>query len=131
MSDFVTLKSNSDFRRLYNRGKAVTDPALVVYYSKNRAGICRIGITTSNAFENSEKIDLEQYIDKDKLLKYEDEIFIDKNVFDEMINYGISNLNKAKAKHDVIEAYYIPNMKFDEIDKFKDDLLNRIKSYEK
>ena len=48
-----------------------------------------------------------------------------------MINYGISNLNKAKAKHDVIEAYYIPNMKFDEIDKFKDELLNRIKSYEK
>ena len=90
-----------------------------------------IGITTSNAFENSETIDLEQYLDKDKLLKYEDEIFIDKKIFDEMINYGISNLNKAKAKHDVIEAYYIPNMKFDEIDKFKDDLLNRIKSYEK
>ena len=90
-----------------------------------------IGITTSNAFENSETIDLEQYIDKDKLLKYEDEIFIDKKIFDEMINYGISNLNKAKAKHDVIEAYYIPNMKFDEIDKFKDELLNRIKSYEK
>ena len=90
-----------------------------------------IGITTSNSFENSETIDLEQYIDKDKLLKYEDEIFIDKKIFDEMINYGISNLNKAKSKHDVIEAYYIPNMKFDEIDKFKDELLNRIKSYEK
>ena len=53
MSDFVTLKSNSDFRRLYNRGKAVTDPALVVYYSKNRAGICRIGITTSKKIGNA------------------------------------------------------------------------------
>ena len=53
MSDFVTLKSNSDFRRLYNRGKAVTDPALVVYYSKNRAGICRIGITTGKKIGNA------------------------------------------------------------------------------
>ncbi len=53
MSDFVTLKSNSDFRRLYNRGKTVTDPALVIYYSKNRAGICRIGITTSKKIGNA------------------------------------------------------------------------------
>ncbi len=53
MSDFVTLKCNPDFRRLYNRGKAITDPALVVYYSKNRAGICRIGITTSKKIGNA------------------------------------------------------------------------------
>lgn len=53
MSDFVTLKSNPDFRRLYNRGKAITNPALVVYYSKNRAGICRIGITTSKKIGNA------------------------------------------------------------------------------
>ncbi len=53
MSDFVTIKSNSDFRRLYNRGKAVTDPALVIYYTKNRAGICHIGITTSKKIGNA------------------------------------------------------------------------------
>ena len=53
MTDFVTLKSNPDFRRLYNRGKAITNPALVVYYSKNRAGICRIGITTSKKIGNA------------------------------------------------------------------------------
>ena len=53
MSNFVTLNCNSDFRRLYNRGKAVADPALVIYYSKNRAGICRIGITTSKKIGNA------------------------------------------------------------------------------
>lgn len=53
MSDFVTLKSNPDFRRLYNRGISITDPALVIYYSKNRAGICRIGITTSKKIGNA------------------------------------------------------------------------------
>ena len=53
MLDFVTLKMNGDFRRLYNRGKAVTNPALVMYYMKNRAGICRIGITTSKKIGNA------------------------------------------------------------------------------
>ncbi len=53
MSDFVTLKLNGDFRRLYNRGKAVTNPALVMYYSKNRAGNCRIGITTGKKIGNA------------------------------------------------------------------------------
>lgn len=53
MLDFVTLKMNGDFRRLYNRGKAVTNPALVMYCMKNRAGICRIGITTSKKIGNA------------------------------------------------------------------------------
>ncbi len=53
MSDFVTLNANADFRRLYNRGKAVIHPALVIYYSKNRAGICRIGITTGKKIGNA------------------------------------------------------------------------------
>lgn len=53
VSDFITLNSNSDFRRLYNRGKAITDPALVIYYSKNRAGLCRMGITTSKKIGNA------------------------------------------------------------------------------
>jgi ribonuclease P protein component len=53
VSDFVTLKTNPDFRRLYNRGISITDPALVIYYSKNRAGICRIGITTGKKIGNA------------------------------------------------------------------------------
>ena len=47
------LNTNSDFRRAYGRGKAYTDPALVTYVLKNRAGICRIGITTSKKIGNA------------------------------------------------------------------------------
>ena len=43
----VTINRNCDFRRLYYKGKAYTNPALVVYAKKNSAGICRIGITVS------------------------------------------------------------------------------------
>ena len=43
----LTINRNCDFRRLYYKGKAYTNPALVVYAAKNSAGICRIGITVS------------------------------------------------------------------------------------
>ena len=53
MSGFETLKSNTDFRRAYGRGKAYTNPALVTYVNKTRAGICRVGITTSKKIGNA------------------------------------------------------------------------------
>lgn len=53
MSRFITLNSNTDFRRAYTRGKVYTNPALVTYVVKNRAGICRIGITTSKKIGNA------------------------------------------------------------------------------
>ena len=43
----ITIHQNTDFRRVYGRGKSCKSPALVIYSLKNRAGICRIGITTS------------------------------------------------------------------------------------
>ncbi len=47
MAEIVSLKQNTDFHRAYARGKVKNDPALVTYVVKNRAGICRVGITTS------------------------------------------------------------------------------------
>ncbi len=47
------LNKNGDFRRLYHRGTTVADPALVIYYMKNHAGICRIGITTGKKIGNA------------------------------------------------------------------------------
>ena len=53
MKNTVTLNRNGDFLRLYRRGKSYTNPALVVYLQKNRAGICRIGITVSKKLGNA------------------------------------------------------------------------------
>jgi len=49
----VTIKNNCDFRRLYGKGKSFQSPALVSYIMKNRAGICRVGITTSKKIGNA------------------------------------------------------------------------------
>ena len=42
-----TLKKNSDFRRLYAKGKSVVNPYLAVYCRPNRGGENRVGYTVS------------------------------------------------------------------------------------
>ena len=49
----VTLKKNFEFRKAYGKGKSFQAPALVLYVMKNRAGICRAGITTSKKIGNA------------------------------------------------------------------------------
>lgn len=53
MSEIVILNRNGDFRRIYSKGSSYANPALVTYVMKNRAGICRIGITSSKKIGNA------------------------------------------------------------------------------
>lgn len=46
MGKFVAIKSNTEFRTLYYRGKSRVHPGLVTYARRNRYGVPRIGITT-------------------------------------------------------------------------------------
>ena len=43
----VTLKKNSDFRRLYKKGKSVVNPYMVVYCRRNKEENNRLGYTVS------------------------------------------------------------------------------------
>ena len=48
------IKQNTDFRRSYGRGRCFSEPALVTYVLKNnRAGVCRVGITTGKKIGNA------------------------------------------------------------------------------
>lgn len=42
-----TLKKNSDFRRLYSKGKSAVTPYMVIYCRKNGRGLNRVGYTVS------------------------------------------------------------------------------------
>ncbi len=53
MNPSVTLKLNSDFRRLYARGKSAASPCAVVYCRRNRLGHNRIGYTVSTKLGNA------------------------------------------------------------------------------
>ncbi|MEE0946800.1 MAG: ribonuclease P protein component [Acutalibacteraceae bacterium] len=50
---FETLKLNKDFRRLYGRGTCLVSPFVVTYFSKNKSGNTRIGITTGKKIGNA------------------------------------------------------------------------------
>jgi len=47
MQKTVSLKQNSEFHRVYYKGKSRVCPVLVTYAMKSRGHGCRIGITTS------------------------------------------------------------------------------------
>ena len=47
MDTAVSLKLNSDFRRVYSRGKSAVSSRVVVYCRKNRLGRNRTGYTVS------------------------------------------------------------------------------------
>ncbi len=42
-----TLKKNSDFRRLYSKGKSAVNPYMAVYCRRNGRGVNRAGYTVS------------------------------------------------------------------------------------
>lgn len=90
----------------------------------------KVAITTSTLFKNEDKINLNQFVNKDKINEHKEELEVDEKILDELINYGISNLKKAKSNHDIIENYYIPNMNFEKVDQLKDKLIDRILKYE-
>ena len=46
MGEYITLKDNRDFSRLYRRGKSFVGPVLVTYVLKNKSDNLRFGITT-------------------------------------------------------------------------------------
>ena len=43
----TSIKLNSDFRRIYAKGKSAVSPCVVVYCRKNRLGTNRVGFTVS------------------------------------------------------------------------------------
>ncbi len=47
MNCFEKIKQNSDFRRIYGRGRSFVHPAFVTYAIKNQKGKIRLGITVS------------------------------------------------------------------------------------
>ncbi|MGL5711896.1 MAG: ATP-binding protein [Paraclostridium sp.] len=90
-----------------------------------------ISITTSNMYKekNIKYINLNDYIDNKKQEHYKEELEYDQKILDELVNYGLLNIKKAKEQHDELEKYYVPNMNFEEVEKLKALVIERILSY--
>lgn len=46
MTKIDTIKLNKEFKTAYYHGKVYVHPLLILYVRKNKAGCCRLGITT-------------------------------------------------------------------------------------
>lgn len=55
MNEYITIKENRDFSRIYKKGKSFVSPALVTYIMKNKSHNLRYGITTGKKIGNAVK----------------------------------------------------------------------------
>ena len=53
MNEYVSLKKNNEFRRLYSKGRFYQSPLIVTYVIKTRRNCVRVGITTSKKIGNA------------------------------------------------------------------------------
>ena len=53
MNSQNNLKKNSDFRRIYAKGRSSVNSRLVVYCRRNREGVSRVGYTVSAKLGNA------------------------------------------------------------------------------
>lgn len=81
--------------------------------------------------KNYKVIDLSEYIKKEVYNNYKDSIEDNKKVYENLISIAIEKLAGAKKNHDLMEAQYIPNMNYDEINKVRDKIVEIISEYEK
>ena len=90
-----------------------------------------VGITTSKLFKDKhlETLDLNEFMDLKKHDKYKEELEYSNKTLNDLLEYGMLNIKRAKEQHDVLENYYVPNMDFTELNKLKDILIERILEY--
>ncbi|HHV60977.1 MAG TPA: ATPase [Clostridiaceae bacterium] len=90
-----------------------------------------VSFTTANCYHNAdietfEEINLNEFIDLSMLDVNESDIEFNNDQFDHLLGRAIETIKKAKEKHDELEQYYVPNMKFDEIHKKTDEIIKKI-----
>ena len=107
----ITLKKNSEFQRIYKKGRYKAGKHIVMYVLPNKKEINRIGITTGKRFGNSvqrnrmKRIIRESYrLSREKMKSGYDIIFVAR-----------ASERKADMPNHKMKAVYIPS--YDEIEK--------------
>ena len=83
-------------------------------------------IQVSNEVGNIIEINLDIIADKE-MLSFQKEIQRDSlNIMEELLGKATQCLLAAKKEHDILEAYYIPNMNFNEIEALRSEIVHQI-----
>lgn len=79
-----------------------------------------------NSISPTEIINLDNYLDKSTLDKYSEVLDYDTAEFDNLFSKAVEKISQAKALHDKLETYYVPNMDFDSIENLRKKVLKKI-----
>lgn len=95
----------------------------------------KTAVLTSNEI-NDKTFDGTEYFMEDLqnhnlLNKNKSEISYDKKVFHSLLGKALATISSAKALHDQLETYFVPNMDFKKIDEKYDFVLNKFLTYSK
>lgn len=84
-----------------------------------------VALTVSKSVRNkaNKTIDLDQFIDKEKIKIHKDDIKEDKKTVEKLIDIAIKNLSKTKKNHDELESFYSPNMDFKKLESVADRII--------
>ncbi len=74
-------------------------------------------------------IDMNECLKQSKCIKYDDELAYNRIYFLQHFQNAISQINKAKQLHDVLETYYVPNMNFTGVEQLWEKTLQRLLAY--
>ncbi len=90
--------------------------------------------TTVNKYHSSDvcalrKEDFARMLDEKALGAYKSEIEYNQTEFDKLLHKAIDIIHSAKALHDEMETYYIPNMDFDAVQGRLEETMKRILVY--
>jgi hypothetical protein len=93
-----------------------------------------VSFTTSNKYHDAGAeaymtLDFNDYLNNTILDEYAPVLEYNRNMLDELLNRAVNTISGAKAKHDLMETYYIPNMDFSQVQKRWDDTMERILRY--
>jgi hypothetical protein len=88
-------------------------------------------VTTTNSVHTVERkpsrtINLNQYLDEAVLEYNREEISFNLKEHEKLLQKAVESIGRAKRLHDDLESYYIPNMKFNEVEKIQQDILNKL-----
>ncbi|PKM51207.1 MAG: ATPase [Firmicutes bacterium HGW-Firmicutes-7] len=81
-----------------------------------------VAITTSNEYHNStvkkcKTIDMQMFYNENLIEEHSETLMQNKEEFEHLMNIALQTISKAKALHDKLESFYIPNINFLEVDK--------------
>lgn len=90
-----------------------------------------VSFTTANSYhcaavKKHRSIDMQAYMDGDVLMRRRDDLHHNQTDADTLLRGAVNTIRRAKTLHDELEAYYIPHIRFHEIDACFDEIMDRI-----